>query len=245
MGSALFITGTGTDVGKTALSLAVLLWAGKRGLRAAYFKPVQCGTFAFGDPAAVGGDAEWIRAQTGGTGGMISTHVTYRLRMAASPHLAAEREGVTIEPGRIREAAATLMDGNDLLVLEGAGGPAVPLDRNGATLAGLAAELSLPCLIACAPGLGTLHHTLSTLAYLKSAGAETAGFAFCHREAPATDLVRDNIETLRTLTGLPFFGELAYHEKLSLGQSLSPAEAETWIHPLLPALDAWWKGEHG
>src|SRR4051812_10617311 len=117
MGSALFITGTGTDVGKSALSLAVLLWAGRRGLRAAYFKPVQCGTFVFGDPAVQGGDAEWIHSLAGER---VPVHVTYRLRMAASPHLAAEREGATLDVGRIRSEASALREGNDVLILEGA-----------------------------------------------------------------------------------------------------------------------------
>ena len=56
MGKTIFITGTGTDVGKTALSLALLLWAGARGLRTAYCKPVQCGGFPLGDPPVMGGD---------------------------------------------------------------------------------------------------------------------------------------------------------------------------------------------
>src|SRR5690348_2666690 len=118
MAKALFITGTGTDVGKTALSLAVLLWARNRGLRTAYHKPIQSGTYAFSGPSREGrlpqegelpqantlpqpiglpqaiGDAEWIQTMAGGSSSGISTHVTYRLRMPASPHLAAEREGV-------------------------------------------------------------------------------------------------------------------------------------------------------
>ena len=87
MGKTLFITGTGTDVGKTALSLALILWARNRGLRAAYFKPVQCGDSAFGEPALRGGDAEWIQALAGRD---VRTQAGYRFRLAASPHLAAD-----------------------------------------------------------------------------------------------------------------------------------------------------------
>ncbi|HKP95089.1 MAG TPA: dethiobiotin synthase [Fibrobacteria bacterium] len=249
MGSALFITGTGTDVGKSALSLAVLLWARNRGLRAVYHKPVQCGTSAFGAssgrtgsvPAGSveGGDAEWIETLAGGG---IATQVTYRLRMPASPHLAAEREGAALDPERIRSEASSLRNGADLLVLEGAGGPAVPLDRRGSTLAALAADLSMPCLLACAPGLGTLHHTLSTLAYLESKRVRVAGFAFCHREAAEPELSRDNAETLRGLTGLPFFGHLPFHANLARGVGLTREEAEAWIAPLAPSLDAWHGG---
>jgi dethiobiotin synthetase len=258
MGKALFITGTGTDVGKTALSLAVILWAGKRGLRTAYHKPVQCGTFGFGDPPRQGGDADWIRSLAAGKAG---TFVTYQLHLPASPHLAAEREGESIDLGRIRNDVSELLEGTDLLVLEGAGGPAVPLDRSGVSLAHLASELSIPALVACAPGLGTLHHTLSTLAYLEARKAPVAGFAFCHRPgrnpaspvpdptvpgsgpaASAPDLTEDNRETLRGLTGLPCFGDLAFLEPLSRGVRPTPEEEDRWIAPLLPALDAWWNG---
>jgi dethiobiotin synthetase len=253
MGKALFITGTGTDVGKTALSLAVILWAGKLGLRTAYHKPVQCGTFVFGDPPLQGGDADWIRSLAGDKAG---TFVTYQLHLPASPHLAAEREGVAIDLGRIRNDAAELLEHCDLLILEGAGGPSVPLDRSGVSLADLAAEMSIPALVACAPGLGTLHHTLGTLAYLRTRGAQAAGFAFCHREGrhpdaigtsslrtdSGPDLADDNRETLRGLTGLPFFGDLAFQESLPRGIRLPQAEADRWIGPLVAPLDAWWNG---
>jgi dethiobiotin synthetase len=245
MGRTLFITGTGTDVGKTALSLAVLFRARKRGLSAAYHKPVQCGTFRFGDPPVEGGDADWIRSMFAGipanpSPAGIHSDVTYRLRLAASPHLAAEREGVAIDLGRIRRDIESLADWHDLVIVEGAGGPAVPVDRKGATLGDLAAEMGLPALIACAPGLGTLHHTLSTLAYMKSIGAPVAGFAVCHREAQVPELTRDNIETLSSLTGLPFFGELAYSGNLSRSETLAPDEADLWSAPLAAALEAWW-----
>ncbi len=204
MGKALFITGTGTDVGKTALSLASLQWARKRGLRAAYHKPIQCGAFTFGQPPRQGGDADWIRMMTGqegaasasaasSTASLASTHAasasappatreSYRLLLPASPHLAAEREGVVIDLGRVRADLESLLAENDFVVVEGSGGAAVPVNRQGMTLAHLAAEMSLPCLIACAPGLGTLHHTRTTVAYLKTLQASIAGFAFCQRE---------------------------------------------------------------
>jgi dethiobiotin synthetase len=238
MGKSVFITGTGTDVGKTALSLAVLLWARGRGLRAAYHKPVQCGTFPFGNPLREGGDAEWIGAM-GGSG--IPAHVTYRLRMAASPHLAAEREGIRLDPERIRSEAESLAAGCDLLVMEGAGGAAVPLDRKGTSLAAMAAGMGMPCLVACAPGLGTLHHTLCTLAYLNALHADAAGFAICHREAAVPELCADNIATLAALTGLPFFGALPYSPALARGEAaVDDANAASWHAPLTPSLEAWW-----
>lgn len=244
LGKQLFITATGTDIGKTALSLALLLWARDRGLRAAYCKPVQCGTYPFGSPLSEagagpgeGGDADWIRRMAGG---VQPVHVTYQLRMAASPHLAAEKEGLSLDLGRMRRETESLAGGNDLLILEGAGGPAVPLDRRGTTLASLAADLSMPCLIACAPGLGTLHHTLATLAYLRSLSVPVAGFAFCHREAVVPETCADNSLTLEALTGLAFFGNLGFSGKIARSEPLDAAEAAAWTASLAASLDLWW-----
>lgn len=238
MARAIFITGTGTDVGKTALALAVLLWSRRRGLDAAYCKPVQCGEFPFGDPPSPHGDADWIRAMLpSGT----ATHVIYRFRSPVSPHLAAEREGVVIDPERIRrelEAQARL---GDLLVVEGAGGPAVPLDRRGSSLGAMAGALGWPCLLACAPGLGTLHHSLATLAWLERNAADAAGFVFCHRDAEPPEMAEDNLRTLRDLGGLPCFGSLPHLPALSRPGPLPPAEAARLSDPLTPALDAWWR----
>lgn len=247
MGKTLFITGTGTDVGKTALSLAVVLWARRRGLKPAYFKPAQCGDFPFGEPAARGGDADWIRALAGAD---VLTRTAYRFRLAASPHLAAEREGARVEGSVLGAQAEKMSAEADLLIVEGSGGAAVPLDREGTSLAEWAADLGIPALIACAPGLGTLHHTLTTVAYLRGLNAPIAGFAFCHRDAenpadsvngPNGNLSDDNRETLRALTGLAFFGSLPYSARAARGLPMPPSEAEAWWAPLSGSLDAWWK----
>lgn len=259
MGQALFISGTGTDVGKSALSLAVLLWARGKGLDAAYFKPVQCGEFPFGNPPTPHGDADWMAALLGGS---AQTHVTYRFPSPVSPHLAAEREGQTIHADRIREDLENLLEDHDLVVMEGAGGAAVPLDRQGNSLAVLAAEMEIPCLLACAPGLGTLHHTLATLAYLGALEAPVAGFAFCHRDPTVPDIFEDNRRTLEALTGLPCFGAVPYSPSLAgaprlgrpasspsteagqaeaaPGAPLSATEADALASPLSPSLDSWW-----
>lgn len=237
MGKAIFITGTGTDMGKSALCLAVLNWAGARGLKAAYHKPVQCGSFPFGEPAVAHGDAEWISALSPKP---VTTQVTFRFRAAVSPHLAAEMEGLAVDAGRIREDWKTLRDAHDLLVIEGAGGAAVPLNRAGLTLAAVAAEAEVPCLVAAAPGLGTLHHTLTTLAYLRALRADVAGFAFCRRASAADALEADNARTLRDLAGAEYFGALPFVAALAGPRRLSADVSETLCAPLRPALEAWW-----
>jgi dethiobiotin synthetase len=239
LAKTLFITGTGTDVGKSALALAVLLWAKSRDLGCAYYKPVQCGDFPFGAPPSPHGDAEWIRALHPGP---LSIHVTYRFPWPISPHLAAEKAGTVVAADRIRGDLETFARGIDLLVVEGAGGAAVPLDRGGTSLAALAAEAKLPSLVAAAPGLGTLHHTLATVAYLRSLAAPLAGFAFCHRDAEVPEIAADNAVTLQSLARMSFFGPVRHLAALAGPGPLSAAEAESLCQPLSPALDGWWSG---
>ncbi|HLP42004.1 MAG TPA: dethiobiotin synthase, partial [Fibrobacteria bacterium] len=229
---------TGTEVGKSALALGVLAWARDRGLGTTYCKPVQCGDFPFGEPPAPHGDAEWMRALFPAP---VNTHVIHRFRSPVSPHLAAERERTAIDLERVRREVETLVHQNDLLVVEGAGGAAAPLDRKGSSLGALAGELGLPCLIACAPGLGTLHHTLSTIAYLERAAAPLAGFAFCSRDPELPEMYADNLRTLRELTGLPCFGTLPHLPALSGPAPLDTGTLDRLIASLAPALDSWWK----
>lgn len=240
MGKAVFITGTGTEVGKSALSLAFLIWARQQGLRTAYYKPIQCGTFPFGNPPQPCGDQDWISVLIGDT--QIS-HVTYKLRMAASPHLAAEQEGITIDLGLIRRDLESLCNTCDLVVMEGVGGAAVPVNRKGTSLASLATDMSLPHLIVCSPGLGTLHHTLTTWAYLKSLEARMTGFVFSHlsSELPAT--CADNRTTLQALLDLPCFGELPFCPELGQGGKAFQPKAAAWLAPIAPSLEAWWNRE--
>ena len=237
MGKILFITGTGTDVGKSTVSLAVSLWARSRSLGVAYCKPVQCGTFPFGDPPSPHGDAEWVQAKSPG----LSVRVTYRYENPVSPHLAAEWEETPITPERIRADLHDLKKSHDLVVLEGVGGAAVPLDRRGTSLAALVTDMALPSLLVCAPGMGTLHHTLATFAYLRSLTARMAGFVFCHCEPLSPSMAKDNIATLGALTGMDFWGEVPHCPGLVAPGPLDSAEAETLMSPLLPSLDRWWK----
>lgn len=237
MGKAIFITGTGTDVGKSALSVAVLVWARGKGLKAVYCKPVQCGETPSGDPPSPRGDADWIRAVLPFP---VPVSVTYAFRSPVSPHLAAERENAAIDPERIRKDLESLMHANDLVVAEGAGGAAVPLDRRGGSLAALAGELDIPSLVACSPGLGTLHHTLATLAFLERLACPVAGFAFCHRERKIPGMYPDNVRTLAELAGRPCFGAVPFSPALARGLRLSPSKAAALADPLAPSLDAWW-----
>lgn len=236
MSRTLFITGTGTGIGKTALSLAVLLWGRAKGLRVAYLKPVQCGSQR--PQGEVYGDADWIRDACPE---VSEAAAVYTFADAVSPHLAAERAGVWIDTEWIVEQAAVAARRCDLLVIEGSGGAAVPLNREGASLADAAAAGKWPCLIAALPGLGTLHHTLSTAHFLAARGAVAAGFAFVQNTPDVSPLQADNARTLTELARVPYCGILPYCPGLGKRLPLSPAVSGL-LSQALPGLDAWYAG---
>jgi dethiobiotin synthetase len=89
--------------------------------------------------------------------------------------MAAELEGVIIDPVRIGEALATISAGKDLVVVEGAGGLMVPL-RGGYLISDLARQLGLPLLVVSRATLGTINHTLLTIMAARSMGLPLAGF---------------------------------------------------------------------
>lgn len=164
----LFITGIGTDVGKTLVS-AILTEA----LQADYWKPVQAGL----EPTT---DAATVRS-------LVQNPVSrfwperYRLQLPVSPHAAAAAEGLTLRPKDFQLPATD----NHLLV-EGAGGLLVPL-APGFLLADLIQLFALDVVVVSRNYLGSINHTLLTLEALRARGIRVRGLVFNGEPTPATE----------------------------------------------------------
>jgi len=154
----LFVTGTDTDVGKTLVS--AMLMAGRGGY---YWKPIQSG----GLDAT---DTDRVRTLSG-----LPAHrflpEAYRLTEPLSPHASAELDGVSID---VEAMAIPDFPDGEPLVAEGAGGVMVPLGP-GHYMLDLMRLLDLPVLVVAKSGLGTINHTLLTLAAIRRAGLDVAG----------------------------------------------------------------------
>ncbi len=237
MGRILCVTGTGTEAGKTALALAVLLWARSRGLRAGYVKLVQCGSRRPESEPFLG-DADWIAAAVSQA---VETEAVYTFPDPVSPHLAAERAGAWIDPDWLVEQATVAARRCDMLVVEGAGGAAAPFRREGLSLADVAAMGQWPCLIACPPGLGTLHLTRSTAHFLSAHGAPMAGFAMCQLSPEISHVQTDNRDTLTALLQVPCVGLLPYCPGLDRRLPLPPAMAAFFVQAMSTGLAQWWE----
>jgi len=184
MGRALLVTGTDTGVGKTFVAVLLLRWLREEGMRAAALKPVETGC-----PAGPGGaprpeDAAALR-DAASPGEPLSRVCLYALATPLSPHLAAEREGVRIDPARIGEAVADARARADAVVVEGAGGIAVEIVP-GYTFADLARELGLPALVVAENRLGVLNHLRLTLSFLETAGVPLLGVVLNDRRRDAS-----------------------------------------------------------
>jgi dethiobiotin synthase len=157
-----FVTGTGTGVGKTVVSAALLHRYGAPSLR--YWKPVQTGTLQDDDTSSV-------MALSGcGPSGVLDAGV--RLPQPVSPHLAARLEGQVI---RVPELVERITRESDAVwVVEGAGGVLVPLDDD-TTIAVLMQALALPVIVVARSDLGTINHTLLTLEALRTRALRVAG----------------------------------------------------------------------
>jgi dethiobiotin synthetase len=160
----IFITGIGTDVGKTLVSAIVT-----EALQADYWKPIQAGFDQ-------GTDANYVRSMLSNAQSRIVPEV-YMLRMPASPHIAAREEKMTIQKEQILSAFGQLPDDNGYLVIEGAGGLLVPLAYD-YFVADLIRDLDARVVIVSRNYLGSINHSLLTAKVLKDMGADVAGWIF-------------------------------------------------------------------
>lgn len=161
----LFVTGTGTGVGKTILSAALLAAMVDAGEPVRAHKPVVTG---LDEPSGEWPPDHELLARA--TGMAPSEVAPLRYGPAVSPHLAAELAGQRIDPAPMLATARAAAQGHTLVV-EGVGGLFVPLAES-FTVRDLAAQLGLPMLIAAPAGLGTINHTLLTLHAARAARIE-------------------------------------------------------------------------
>lgn len=203
-----FVTGTGTEVGKTVVAAAIARTVAGDGRRVAVFKPAVTG---LDDPGET--DHALLR-RAAGSPQSDEQIAPYRYGPPASPHLAAALSGEEIDPERLRSAARSAAAGADFLVCEGVGGLLVPLvgrlmhaeheqSAPPYLVRDLAGELGYPLVVVARPGLGTINHTLLTLEAARGAGLEVAMVVLTPWPQGPSEIERSNRETIEALGGAP------------------------------------------
>ncbi len=186
--TAYVVTGTDTEIGKTVFSAALT-----QALGAHYWKPVQAGLEEGGDLSRVGKLAALSRDR------IIAE--AYRFTTPCSPHLAAQIDGVRIDPDRLA------LPPQRPLIVEGAGGALVPLNED-LLYADMFARWDLPVVVVARTSLGTINHSLLTLEALRSRGVSVHGVAFIGDPVEDSEATICRLGNVRRLGRLPFLATL-------------------------------------
>jgi len=194
--AGIFVTGTGTEVGKTVVAATIAHTLADEGQRVHVFKPAVTGL-----DEGVETDHALLR-RVSGSSQSDEEIAPYRYGPPASPHLAAALAGEEIDPERLGQAAQAAAEGADALVCEGVGGLLVPLSPS-YLVRDLAAGLAYPLVVVASPGLGTINHTLLTVEAARAAGLHVAAVVLNPWPEEPTNIERNNRETIAALANLP------------------------------------------
>lgn len=170
--AGLFITATDTGVGKTLVTGAIARLLRAAGQKVGVLKPVASGC-RHDREGLVSGDAEFL-AVCAATDYPLSVITPVCYKTAAAPVVCAAIEGRAVDFEAIAAAYGFLCGTCDVVLVEGIGGALVPLTET-ETILDVGAALDLPTVIVARPGLGTINHTLLTLAAVRAAGLPVAG----------------------------------------------------------------------
>jgi len=189
---SLFLTGTGTGVGKTSVAIQLLHWLRLHGIRAAGMKPICCGDRE---------DARRLLAASA-EGISIEELNPIWLQSPVAPSVAAQIEQVDIDLGKIRNCFRNLSERFDTVIVEGVGGWLVPITAD-LFVSDFAKQLDLPVAIVAENRLGCLNHVLLTLESVQRHGLVCAGVILNQANGP-TDLAQSTNETelRRLLAGI-------------------------------------------
>ena len=195
----LFITGIGTDVGKTIASAIIT-----EALQADYWKPIQAGDLE-------NSDSHKIKCFLSNEKTVIHPN-SYALNTPASPHLAAELDGIVIDLKKITEPKT-----ENHLVVEGAGGVFVPLNSNDCVIDLIQSDYKV--IVVSRHYLGSINHTLLTIEALQNRKITIAGIIFSGDENKASEeiiLNKTGIKCIGRIEQEPYFDKNVIKEYADL-----------------------------
>ena len=212
--NALFITATGTDIGKTYVSALLVKRMRELGMVCGYYKPVMSG-----DDGTSLSDCEYV-VKMSGLDIEPAVCTSYRFTDAVSPHLAARREGITIEKDKILSDYKTLANKYDYMIIEGAGGVTCPIIEDKYLMWNLIKDLGTAAVIVADGGLGTINSVITTVVYLQNRAIEIKGIILNNYDS--SDYMHiDNLAMIEKMTGIDVIATI---EKDSKEINISPQE---------------------
>ena len=212
MTKAVFITATGTDVGKTYISALIVKKMRELGYNCGYFKPALSGAEII-DGKIIPGDCNYVLKQAG-IDAPPENYVSYVFKTAVSPHLASEIENNPIKIEKIKSDFARIKKEFDYIVVEGAGGIVCPfnLRKEKIMLPDVIKTLGLDIVIVASASLGTINSTVLTAEYAKNNGIKVRGIILNNYDE--NDLMqKDNKIQVEALTGIKVIAAVKKDEK--------------------------------
>ncbi len=202
MSKNLFITGTGTDIGKTYVTALILKKLKENGKSATYFKAAMSGNDKDSNGDLIPGDALHVK-NISKISQEIEEMCPYIYENAVSPHLASRVEGNPVKLNVVKEKFYEVCSKYDYVTMEGSGGIICPIsfDEEKIQLEDIIKELDLSCLIIADAGLGTINYVVLTAEYMKNKGIPIKGIIFNHYHE-GNVMEEDNIRMCEYLTGL-------------------------------------------
>ena len=203
MAKSIFITGTGTDIGKTYVAGLIVKKIADAGKSAAYYKAAMSGNDRREDGTLIPGDALFVQ-QTAQISQPLEEMCPYIYENAYSPHLASRIEGNPVQMDVVKAGYKNVCDKYDYVTMEGSGGILCPIcfDEAKIQLEDVIKELGLSSIIIADAGLGTINSVVLTVEYMKSHELPVKGIIF-NNYHPGNVMEDDNIFMCEYMTGLP------------------------------------------
>lgn len=206
-----FVTGTGTDIGKTVVTSLLVEYLSEDHQTYFPYKPIQTGAYEV-EGEYIAPDPEVYKLSM--EGAVYDKYYTYLLKTASSPHLAAKKENVTIDLSTIQRDINAIKVNNDGIIVEGAGGIYVPITEDGYCMIDLMKELFFPVILVGEAGLGTINHTVLSIKALQTYGIPIVGVILNGTNQENEILEKDNIKMIERLTNIGVIGTIPFVQNI-------------------------------
>ena len=209
MGNLIFVTGTGTDVGKTYVTGLIIKKIKENGMTPGYFKAAMSGNEREEDGPLIPGAALWVK-NASGISQSVEEMCPYVYEHAYSPHLASRLEGNHVEMAVVLDNYRKVKEKYDYITVEGSGGILCPIcfDEARIGLTDIIDEMELDCILVADAGLGTINSVVLTYEYMKNRNMNIKGMIFNHYIADNI-MHEDNIRMCEYMTGLPTLAKVS------------------------------------
>lgn len=208
MSKGIFITGTGTDIGKTYVTGLIVKKLAQAGCKPAYYKAAMSGNNRRPDGSLIPGDALFVK-ECAGIEQDLDSMCHYVYENAYSPHLASRIEGHPVEIQVVRQGFYALVPQYDYITVEGSGGILCPIcfDEAKIQLEDVIKDLHLSCIMIADAGLGTINNVVLTYEYMKAHNLPVKGIIF-NNYHPGNVMEDDNIRMCQYMTNLPVLAKV-------------------------------------